>query len=128
MRHRMRSGQPSAMSVTSYPSGTAVRRRNPARWRIETGDVRKWRRNPRADIDIDDRLRRLAYAVVDWRTTHHNASFQVFAAGKSRSRIVWIADLLPDDLADLVNGMMDQGCAAMRRTLEADNGDDERIN
>jgi hypothetical protein len=27
-----------------------------------------------------------------------------------------------------VGGMMDQGCAAMRRTLEADNGDDERIN
>jgi hypothetical protein len=79
-------------------------------------------------IDIDDRLRRLAYAVVDWRTTHHNASLQVFAAGKSRCRIVWIADLLPDDLADLVDGMMDQGCAAMRRTLEADNGDDERIN
>jgi hypothetical protein len=32
------------------------------------------------------------------------------------------------DTADLVDGMMDQGCAAMRRTLEADNGDDERIN
>ena len=30
--------------------------------------------------------------------------------------------------ADLVDGMMDQGCAAMRRTLEADNGDNERIN
>jgi hypothetical protein len=27
-----------------------------------------------------------------------------------------------------LDGMMDQGCAAMRRTLEADNGDDERIN
>ena len=26
-------------------------------------------------VDIDDRARRLAYAVVDWRTTHHNASF-----------------------------------------------------
>jgi polyketide cyclase/dehydrase/lipid transport protein len=78
-------------------------------------------------IDIDDRLRRLAYAVVDWRTTHHNASLQVFAAGKSRCRIVWIADLLPDDLADLVDGMMDQGCAAMRRTLETDNGHNEGI-
>ena len=79
-------------------------------------------------VAVDDRLRRLAYAVVDWRTTHHNASLQVFTAGRSRCRIVWIADLLPDDLAGLVDGMMDQACAAMKRTLEADHGENERIN
>lgn len=69
-------------------------------------------------VDIDDAARRLAYAVVEWRATHHHASFQVFADGEQRSRIVWIADLLPDDLADLVDGMMEQGCAAITRTLE----------
>jgi hypothetical protein len=37
--------------------------------------------------------------------------------------VVWIADLLPDDLADLVGGMMEQGCAAMKRTLEASSPD-----
>jgi len=68
-------------------------------------------------VDIDDRARRLAYSVVDWRATHHNASIQVFPDGKSRSRIVWITDLLPDDLAGLVGGMMEQGCAAMKQTL-----------
>src|SRR5215510_9525432 len=69
-------------------------------------------------IDVDDDARRLAYAVVGWRTTHHHASFQVFAEGERRSRIVWITDLLPNDLAELVDGMMEQGCQAMTRTLE----------
>jgi len=70
-------------------------------------------------VDVDDRARRLAYAVVEWRTTHHNASFQVVADGDGRSRIVWITDLLPDSLADLVGGFIEQGSAAIKRTLEA---------
>ena len=70
-------------------------------------------------VDVDDRERRLAYAAVDWRTTHHTASFQVVPDGGGRCRVVWIADLLPHDLADLVGGFMDQGCDAMKKTLEA---------
>jgi uncharacterized protein YndB with AHSA1/START domain len=70
-------------------------------------------------VDVDDRARRMAYAVVEWRATHHNASMQVSAVGDTRSRLVWIADLLPDDLAALVDGMMEQGCAAMKQTLES---------
>jgi carbon monoxide dehydrogenase subunit G len=69
-------------------------------------------------VDVDDRARRLAYSVVEWRATHHNASIQVFPDGDNRSRVVWIADLLPNELADLVGGVMEQGCAAMKRTLE----------
>jgi carbon monoxide dehydrogenase subunit G len=69
-------------------------------------------------VDIDDRARRLAYAVVDWRTTHHNASFQVTPDGDGRSRLTWITDLLPDSLADLVGRFVDQGCVAIKRTLE----------
>ncbi len=34
------------------------------------------------------------------------------------SRLVWIADLLPDTLADLVSGFMEHGCTAITRTLE----------
>jgi hypothetical protein len=68
-------------------------------------------------IDVDDRRRRLAYSVVDWRATHHNASFQVFAEGETGSRVLWIADLLPNDLAALVDGLMEEGCAAMKQTL-----------
>lgn len=70
-------------------------------------------------VDIDDRARRLAYAVVEWRTTHHNASFQVVPDGDGRSRLIWITDLLPDSLADLVGGFVDQGSVAIKRTLEA---------
>ena len=69
-------------------------------------------------VDIDERARRLAYAVVDWRTTHHHASFQVTPDGDARSRLTWITDLLPDSLADLVGGFVDQGCVAIKRTLE----------
>lgn len=69
-------------------------------------------------VDVDDQARRLAYSVVEWRATHHNASIQVFADADNGSRLVWIADVLPNDLADLVGGMMDRGGAAMKRTLE----------
>ncbi len=69
-------------------------------------------------IDVDDGSRRLAYSAVGWRATHHHASFQVFAEGAERSRIVWVADLLPDHLADVVDAMMEQGSTAIKRTLE----------
>jgi hypothetical protein len=69
-------------------------------------------------VDLDDRTRRIAYGVVDGRPTHHSASIQVFDDG-GKSRIVWIADLLPNDLAPAIGGMMEQGIQAMKRTLEA---------
>jgi hypothetical protein len=70
-------------------------------------------------VTIDESRRRLAYAVVEWRATHYNASFQVFPEGDARARIVWTADFLPNDLADLIDGLMEQGVAAMRQTLDA---------
>lgn len=68
-------------------------------------------------VDVDDQARRLAYAVVEWQTTHHNASFQVFPHEEG-SRIVWLADLLPNKLAATVDGFMEQGVTAMKRTLD----------
>ncbi len=70
-------------------------------------------------VSIDDDRRRLAYAVVEWQATHYNASFQLFSEGEARTRIVWIADLLPHDLATLVEGLMAQGVTAMTQTLES---------
>jgi carbon monoxide dehydrogenase subunit G len=72
-------------------------------------------------VDLNDRARRIAYAAVGGRFAHHSASIQVFPDGDGRSRVVWIADLLPNELADLIGGMMEQGCAAMKRTLEQSN-------
>lgn len=68
-------------------------------------------------IDVDNGRRRLAYSVVEGQPTHHNASIQVVAEAGGRSRIVWITDLLPNELAGFIGGMMDKGCAAMKATL-----------
>ena len=70
-------------------------------------------------VDVDDGARRLVWAVVGSpRLTHHNASLQVFAEGERRSRVVWIADLLPSEAAAVIAGMIDQGMAIMKPTLE----------
>ena len=39
-------------------------------------------------------------------------------AEREGSRAVWIADLLPNDLAGAIAGMIDQGLAAMKQHLE----------
>jgi hypothetical protein len=70
-------------------------------------------------VDVDDAARRLVWSVVQGRPTHHNASLQVFAEAGGRSRLVWIADLLPNDLAGAIGGMMEQGMRSMKQTLEA---------
>jgi uncharacterized protein YndB with AHSA1/START domain len=69
-------------------------------------------------IDTDDARRRLAYSAVEGRPTHHHATFQVFPEAGG-SRIVWIADLLPNELKPAIEGMMDHGMTAMKSTLES---------
>ncbi|HWH83791.1 MAG TPA: SRPBCC family protein [Burkholderiaceae bacterium] len=69
-------------------------------------------------VDVDDAARRLVWAVVGGRMTHHNASMQVFGEGERRTRVVWIADLLPDELAPAIGAMIGQGLAAMKQRFE----------
>ena len=69
-------------------------------------------------VDVDDRARRVAYAVVGGRLSHHHATMQVVADGDGRCRLLWVADLMPHDMAGAIGGMMEQGAAAMKRTLE----------
>ena len=69
-------------------------------------------------VDLDDAQRRLVWAAVGGRLSHHNASVQVFDDGPGRCRVVWIADLLPHELKPAIEAMVDQGMAAMQRTLE----------
>ena len=69
-------------------------------------------------VDVDDEARRLVWAVVgSRRLTHHNGSMQVLAEGDTRSRVVWIADLLPHEAAPDIAGLMEQGLAVMKKTL-----------
>src|SRR5512145_2719086 len=69
-------------------------------------------------IDIDDETRRFAYAAVGGQAKHHSASMQVFADDEGRSRLVWITDVLPNDLAGPIGALVEQGAEAMKRTLE----------
>jgi len=69
-------------------------------------------------VDVDDQARRLVWSAVGGRMTHHNASAQVFADGDGRTRFVWIADLLPHELAPTIAQMIEQGLAVIKRTLE----------
>ncbi|MGH2586500.1 MAG: SRPBCC family protein [Dehalococcoidia bacterium] len=69
-------------------------------------------------ISIDDDARRLAYSAVGGRLAHHNGSIQVIDDGEGGSRFRWTIDLLPNELADLISAMMDQGAAAAKQTLE----------
>jgi len=69
-------------------------------------------------VTLDHDARRFVYASVGGRAAHHNASFQVFADGARRTRLVWITDVLPDELAEPIRQNVELGAAAMKRTLE----------
>jgi carbon monoxide dehydrogenase subunit G len=68
-------------------------------------------------VDVDQGRRRLAYSVRSERIAHHNASFQVLADGKG-SRLVWIADVLPEAAGVTVGAMMEDGIQAAKRALD----------
>jgi hypothetical protein len=63
-------------------------------------------------IGVNDAVRRLAYG--GGRFARHNASFQVFSIGERQSRVLWVTDLLPDDLQVLIGHMVEQGIQAIK--------------
>ena len=69
-------------------------------------------------VDVCDETRRVVWSVVGGSFTHHNASVQVFDEGQGRTRLVWIADLLPDAIAGRISEMIEQGMRVMGATLE----------
>jgi hypothetical protein len=68
-------------------------------------------------VDCDDARQRLVYAVVSERIKQHSASVQVFADGDARSRLVWIVDVLPNEIAPYIDAQMDQAVLAMQNKL-----------
>ena len=70
-------------------------------------------------VDCDDAARRLAWSASGGRLTHHNASLQVFPEDATHSRLVWIADLTPNEMAAPIAAMIADGMRAMKKTLEA---------
>jgi len=68
-------------------------------------------------ISVDDQRRRLAWTAIGGRTTHYNAVLEVLA-DRSGTRVVWTIDLLPDEMAEPVAAMQENGLAAMKETLQ----------
>jgi len=72
-------------------------------------------------VTADAAGRRLVYTVVrsGLGATHHQASAEVLEPtdGTGGSRLVWITDVLPDDLGPVIAGLMDEGAVAIARTL-----------
>lgn len=69
-------------------------------------------------ISIDDVARRLVWSVVGGPFQHHNASAQVIG-DDIQCRVVWIADLLPDAMAETVATIMERGLGLTKQTQEA---------
>ena len=67
-------------------------------------------------VDCDDARRRLVYAVVSERIKQYSASAQVFAESDGRTRLVWIADVLPNEIAPYMDAQMDLGLLAMQKS------------
>jgi hypothetical protein len=69
-------------------------------------------------VSLDDDRRRLVYAVIDspLRAAHHQAVVEVVPDGDG-SIIRWTTDVLPDEIAPVIEGMMDLGADAIARTL-----------
>ena len=68
-------------------------------------------------VDCDEARRRLVYAIANERVSHYSASVQVLAEGETRSRLIWIVDLLPNEMAPYIKGQMDQAALTMQKTL-----------
>jgi len=68
-------------------------------------------------VDMDDAAKRFAYASVGGKALHHNASLQVFTDAAA-TRVVWIIDVLPDEMRAAIQPLMEMGAAAMKKALE----------
>jgi Polyketide cyclase / dehydrase and lipid transport len=69
-------------------------------------------------VDVDDKTCRHSWSARSEPLTHHNASLQVFSDGQDKCRVVWIADLLPNEVAGTVGEMIQHGLNTMKETLE----------
>ena len=69
-------------------------------------------------VSVDDELRRLVYRAVGGKASHHNAFLQVFPARDGKSKVLWVTDLLPDEMRGPIEQMVELGSTAIQNTLE----------
>jgi hypothetical protein len=70
-------------------------------------------------VDCDDARQRLVYAINSERLKHYSASVQVIAEGDARCRLVWIIDMLPNELAAYVQGQTGDAVTAIHKAFPA---------
>ncbi len=70
-------------------------------------------------VTIDDKLHRLAYTSIGGKASHHNAYFQVTSISENMSNILWVTDLLPDEMTSTIAQMVETGSLAIKKTLES---------
>lgn len=68
-------------------------------------------------VDCDAARRRLVYAIDSERLQHYSASVQVIAETDASCRLVWIIDMLPNELAADVQAQTVDAVAAMHRAF-----------
>ncbi len=73
-------------------------------------------------VERSDEDRRLVWSIVDGPYTHHNGAAQVIDNGDGTTRFVWIADLLPNEIAEMTGEMMERGVENVKQALEAGAG------
>ncbi len=71
-----------------------------------------------AIVSVDDAERRVVWSASGGRLAHHNGSAQVASGPGGRTKVVWIADILPDAAAPAIGAMMDEGMRVMKQTLD----------
>ena len=71
-------------------------------------------------ISLNDDTRRLAWTAIGGLNgiKHYNSAVQVFPREIGGSRLVWTADVLPDEAATTIGAMMQQGAVAMTAALD----------
>lgn len=70
-------------------------------------------------IARDEDERRLVWSIVDGPYAHHNGAAQVIANEDGVTRFVWIADVLPNELAEITGELMERGIDTVKQSLEA---------
>jgi len=68
-------------------------------------------------VDCDDARQRLVYAINSERLKHYSASVQVIADGEAKCRLIWIIDILPNELAAYVQGQTKEAVAALHKAF-----------
>jgi hypothetical protein len=69
-------------------------------------------------VAVDEARRRLVYTVLEGPFSQHSAAMQM-TASPAGTRFLWTSDFLPDEAADRVEPLVEAGCQAIRRALEA---------